>query len=185
MSWWQDYGLNKINYKMIAYIFLVIIIIVSSGNYLYKSERTVSAVFCSILFILIFVFFGQRWFNNTSTSSTGIPIPKTWPPVINTCPDYLTYYNAGGVGTCIDLIGIVDSKYASIFTSWTTSDVANPPPSSASNKFFPAIYNAGKTDMTATCSNTTCTGTGDKQDSKYYLNQLCMQRGLTWEGITN
>jgi hypothetical protein len=184
MSWWQDYGLNKINYKMLVYIFLVIIIIVSSGNYLYKSERTVSAVFCSILFILIFVFFGQRWFNN-SNSPTGIPTPKTWPPVINTCPDYLTYYNAGGTPNCIDLIGITNSQYNSIFNSWTSDDVTNPPPSSASNKFFPAVYQAGKTDMTSTCSNTSCSGKGDNMNSKYYLNQLCIARGLSWEGITN
>lgn len=74
-----------------------------------KSNRAISGIGYLILAILIFVFFGLRWFGKSGGSSTG-----QWPPIINACPDYLTRYDfkagsgatAGIIPTCIDTVGV-------------------------------------------------------------------------------
>lgn len=150
------------DYSFIAYIFVCIVVGLGVFTTLNNSGRTWSAIFGLILFILIFVFYGLRWFRDTTSvfRYTG-----QWPPMINMCPDYLVYFKDGmRRDTCVDLAGV--NRSGGLLQPWTKEDVNNPPANPA--KYFPHVYKPGMT--------------GDK------LKELCtkaMEYGLTWEGITN
>jgi len=152
---------GSISYSMIAYIFICIILGLTVPMQLMQSGRQLAALFCLVLFILIFIFYGMRWFSSSSlTNYTG-----SWPPIINTCPDYLLYYMRGKQATCIDMLGI--NRSGGLLKPWTKgSSPQNPPADDA--KYFPYIYKAG---MNPADVKKLCT--------------LAQQAGLTWEGITN
>ena len=82
---------------------------------LFRMNRALAAAIFLVLSIMIFVFFGLRWFTFAVGSTTK------WPPVINTCPDYLTSYQRtiGGksVTACVDLIGVSKNASLSVFPS--------------------------------------------------------------------
>jgi hypothetical protein len=102
--------------------------------------------------LYVCIIYGIRWFNNASSRAT------VWPPVINTCPDYLTYYERKKNGkiepSCIDTIGVAKKNGLKIFPKDGDSN-------SDDGCFFtiPAT-NAEKCQQT-------------------------INAGLTWEGITN
>ena len=153
---------RKISWSLIAYIFLCIVIGLGIPVTLNNSGRPISAVLCLILTILIFVFFGLRWFRGTNSvfAYTG-----TWPPIINMCPDYLIYYKkSDGSDTCIDRLGV--SKNA-VLKPWNDNDTPENPPGDYA-KYFPYVYKPG---TSAEQIGTLC--------------QAANQYGLTWEGIFN
>ncbi len=147
-------------YSMIAYILLCIVVGLTLFQRLNASGRTWAAILSTILVILIFVFFGLRWFGRNPTDV----YKGVWPPIINMCPDYLVYYKNGMQDTCIDMLGV--TRGGSL-RPWSKEDTpANPP--ADSNKYFPHVY---KPNL-----------------SGEQLKELCkatMDAGLTWEGITN
>jgi hypothetical protein len=150
------------NFAFIAYIFFSIAVGLSVPMYLYNSQRMMSAIITLILFIFVFIFFGVRWFSTGNVVGT---YTGSWPPLINTCPDYLVYFKKGTMDTCIDLIGVNRSNGA--LFPWSQDDSTSNPPSNT-NKYFPFIYKAGM--------------------SQSQLKVLCdsaQKLGLTWEGITN
>lgn len=160
------------DYYLIAYIFLVLITIFQASSTLFRSERSLAGIVVLILFILIFVFYGMRWFHGDRIASA---YKGSWPPVINTCPDYLTYYRykdgATVTDTCIDIIGVARSSSSSgaTLTPWSSSDNAeNPPSLSGSGKYFTKVYRPGMGPSA--------------------LSGLCAaarSSGLTWEGVTD
>jgi hypothetical protein len=93
------------SYKLIFYILFCIFVGLSVTMQLMRSKRAVSGIAYLILAVLIFVFFGLRWFGRE-----GDGIASQWPPIINACPDYLTKYNrvVNNVSTpvCIDMVGV-------------------------------------------------------------------------------
>lgn len=158
----EDLGLDKINWYMILYVFICCIILFQVGNYLYSSGRTTALAFTGILFILVFVFFGIRWFQHPVSTATK-RVTGPWPPIINTCPDYMTLVN----GKCADIVGIVNlQKTGGNLRSWTRDDT--PTTTTAANKYFNGIY--------APSLNV---------DQITALGQLATGFKLTWEGITD
>jgi hypothetical protein len=152
---------GSISYSMIAYIFLCIIVGTTVPMKLMQSGRQTAALVCLVFFILIFVFYGMRWFNtNSLTNYTG-----SWPPIINTCPDYLLYYMRDKQPTCVDMIGV--NRSGGLLKPWSKGDSPQNPPANDA-KYFPYIYKAG---MNAADVQNLCI--------------LAQQAGLTWEGITN
>ena len=154
--------LSTLNYSYIAYIFLSIIITITAVSQLMQSGRQWSTIMVGIFFILIFIFFSSRWFSSGKMKGyyTGI-----WPPLINTCPDYLVHYKKSGKDTCIDLIGV--NRSGGLLKCWVKGDtITNPPADDA--KYFNYTYKPGM--------------------SNSQLQVLCdnaQKAGLTWEGITN
>lgn len=155
------------DYSLLAYIFVSIAIILGVFSQLNGSGRTWSAILSLILLILIFVFYGMRWFEGTSAKFNAQP--GAWPPIINMCPDYLVYYKYGSGATakdtCVDMLGV--SKNGSLGV-WTDSDTASAPDYASSNKYFKHVY---KPELKSSELQTLCT--------------KAMDSGLTWEGITN
>jgi len=149
------------SYSLIAYVLFCIIFGLTVISMFMKTGRMVSALIGLILIALIFVFYGLRWFTNKSSV-----VSSSWPPVINTCPDYLVYYKSAVFGdTCVDLLGV--NRSSGSLMSWTKDMTPSKPPSGA-NYYFRNTYNPS---MTAPQVNSLCTAT--------------IQAGLTWEGITN
>jgi len=128
---------------------------------LFRSNRTISAFLYLILAVLVLVFFGLRWFQY---GTGGKDISGQWPPIVNTCPDYLTYYERTGAGntkvkSCIDLIGV--SRNSALKKMPPTFPGIVPTEDAAHKYFF---------DLT-----------GTQQE----LCQRCITNGLTWEGVSN
>jgi hypothetical protein len=151
----------EINYKLIAYVLFVIVTTMSALSYLYRSERIVAAVAVFILFVLIFTFYGIRWFKEGKSISTGNNANGPFPSVINTCPDFLSVMTKNdGTQVCIDTMGI--SRNKTILTTWTQGTTEE---TATSNHYFTNIYTPGMTDVSE-------------------LKTAAEGAMLSWEGIT-
>ena len=151
------------DYYFMIYIFLCIILWITAVVRLSQMPRPVSSIIVAVFFILIFIFYGIRWFYGPTIDNDP---NGTWPPIINMCPDYLVYFKNGSADTCVDLIGVNRSN--DTLVSWTTDNGFSNPPKDQ-KKYFNYIYKPG---MSADIIN----------------NVLCpaaKAAGLTWEGITN
>ena len=146
-------------------IFIVVALAVILGGTmkLTGSGSTLGAIVFFIGAIFVFVTYGMKWFNKNSIFS-GTPV--SWPPTINTCPDYLTYYgrqlaDGSKQDSCIDQIGI--SRNGSL-------------------KVFPKGGSAPTTDE---YYFSLATKSSDPVKKNQELCQRAITMGLTWEGITN
>lgn len=153
------------NIYLILYVLAAAAVVI--GGTMKLKEDTMSAVIFFMGGTFIFVVYGLRWFSSNNSILSQAPVP--WPPQINTCPDYLTYYEvkntAGAVTnkTCIDTVGVSNGY----MTKWPT-DGTIPAYSSSSSYYF--TIDTTETD-TAKRNTALC---AKAKDAK-----------LTWEGITN
>jgi hypothetical protein len=158
----------EINYKLAAYILLAAAIGIYGVMWFFKSGRSIGGVLYLVLAILIFVFFGLRWFGGVASSNA----PTAWPPVINSCPDYLTAFKRTVAGkqinTCIDTIGVSTKSYGNGgIKKWEPSMRFDNPPTDDGYYFdptMPAQTVGGVKPIEALCQRT-------------------MAAGLTWEGV--
>ena len=140
------------NIKLIIYI-IAAIIIVGYGSYqVYQYYEGLGALLYFVGSLYVCIIYGTRWFGPGANDSQ-----TSWPPIINTCPDYLSYYqrtkaDSSKVDTCIDTIGI--GSLVKKFNAASQSD----------DMFFEIP--SGAKDLNALC------------------NQAIAKK-LTWEGITN
>lgn len=148
-------------FSMIAYILLSIVIGLTVFQRLNAANRLWAAILATVLFILIFIFYGMRWFE---TKPNDV-YKGVWPPIINMCPDYLVYFKQGGKESCVDMVGV--NRSGGILKPWTKEDSPSNPPTDEA-KYFNYVYkpNMNKTKMRELC-------------------KAAMDYGLTWEGITN
>lgn len=141
------------------------IAIITGGTYkLYGMNQGVASLLFLIGSITIFIVYGIRWFGAKNSLFSNTPV--SWPPTINTCPDYLVYYGRkmedGTVqDTCIDAIGV--SKNGSL-------------------KIFPK---GGQSPTNADYYFSLATKSSDPAAKTAELCQRAITFGLTWEGITN
>lgn len=72
-------------------VYIVITIVIGSGflSWLYKRGQTTGAMILLVLLILVFTFYGLRWFPGGSLNGTTQPGNVAWPPIVNMCPDFL------------------------------------------------------------------------------------------------
>ena len=138
------------NIKLIIYI-IAAIIIVGYGSYqVYQYYEGLGALLYFIGSLYVCIIYGTRWFGPTK------PV-TSWPPIINTCPDFLSYYKRttsdGNMhDTCIDTFGI--GSYIKKFNAASQSD----------EMFF--NIPSGAKDLNTLCNR-------------------AIAKKLTWEGITN
>lgn len=153
---------------MISFAF-ILFILVSFGIILggiYKLYDGFGYTKGSILFGLgatyFAVVYGIRWFG--SDQSVFSPPSGSWPPVINTCPDYLTLYDRvvgnATIRTCIDRIGVSRTGAFPVFPSTGPAPIDD-------KYYFTIDQPAGKVTNNAD------------------LCKKAINAGLTWEGITN
>ena len=68
----------------------MICVVVGGGsvNFLYKRGQTMGAIGVLVLLILIFIFFGLRWFPGGKLNGSTTKA-QSWPPIVNMCPDFM------------------------------------------------------------------------------------------------
>jgi hypothetical protein len=152
------------NIYLLIFIVLAILTIMGGSFSLNKGGNTIGAILFLIGSIIIFIVYGLKWFSPGSTFSET---PVSWPPQINTCPDYLVLYNrtmpdGTTQNSCIDLIGVSKNGSLKVFPK-----DANPAPTGAD------YYFSLQTQST------------DPVAKNAELCQRAISFGLTWEGVTD
>jgi len=147
-------------------IFILVAVAVIAGGTYKVNELGMSAG--AFLFfagsLTIFIIYGIRWF---APNSIFAQTPVSWPPTLNSCPDYLTFYgrtlpNGTKKNACVDMIGV--SRNGSL-------------------KVFPR--GGGPEPVTDDYYFSLDTTASDPAGKNNELCQRAMSNGLTWEGITN
>lgn len=154
----QDY-LAKINWLSVAYIIFAIITTATGVNIIMPTGTSRAAIF-GVGAVLVFVFYYYRWFSNKNK-----PV-LYWPPVINSCPDYLTLVKSlpgTSIPGCVDMLGV------------------------STNGALKAITPKDLTGGNALASDKVFIFTSDDVLSPYAnvksVCNMCQQMGLTWEGV--
>ena len=152
------------NIYLIVYIIIACFVTIRYTFSLYQSGEAVTAFFFFIGATTLFVLYGLRWFGKDQSMLSNSPV--SWPPAMNTCPDYLTYYqlveNGAKYDMCIDMVGVSRNGGITKFPNSVS------PPAHDNSCYFPL-----KTES------------DDPEKKRAELCQRAMAAGLTWEGITN
>lgn len=149
----EDFNLKDFDIKLVIYVIGCILILTWGTYQILQAFQMLGAVVYFVGALYVCIIYGIRWFNKNSSSSAVV-----WPPVINTCPDYLTYYerqvNGKKVPSCIDTIGVSKNNGITIFPK------------------------GGDSNSDDKCFFTIPASIADKCSQ-------AINAGLTWEGITN
>ena len=162
------------NLYFILYVLLCIVVIAGTFYFNNSNDQKLAAYLMPVLFLVIAVFFGMRWFNSAGDSAIPTNVSPVWPPPnsINVCPDFLALRSDvnGSVTSyyCVDPLGVTTT--ASGLQQWSTS-------ASDSAKFPLGTMTAASTkDGITTAASTNLLAVGS-------LCQNCNKMGLTWEGV--
>jgi hypothetical protein len=154
--------------NILIYVLVTLAIGVGGTVALMRGGRSVAGIIYLIGAILIFVFFGLRWF----VYSTPKWQPKSWPPNINTCPDFLVFMQADLNGTpqdtCIDVQGV--STKPDVLKCWP-KDGRNPLISTDPGFYF------NKTKILASVD------ASNPVNVRRALANAAIEAGVSWEGI--
>lgn len=141
------------NIKLAIFIIGSIAFGIAGIMYFNSSQQYIGMAVFIPLTILILIVYGNRWFGPAGSANVTL---TSWPPQINTCPDFLTSYLLPGTppkSGCIDLIGMSTNG-----GFLKTNDITTPPSASG---FFELIKGESRQDL--------CT--------------RLQTAGLTWEGV--
>ena len=71
-------------------LYSLVCVVVGGGavNFLFKRGQTMGAIGVLVLLVLIFIFFGLRWFPDGNLNGSK-PQAQAWPPIVNMCPDFM------------------------------------------------------------------------------------------------
>ena len=115
------------DFWLIAYILLCVVIGGYSVSTLYKRSQTIGAMITLVLLILIFTFYGLRWFqggNLKGTTKGNVP----WPPIVNMCPDFMVAWkNTDGRMYCYDagnVYGLKSNNDSNLISSLTINGIS-------------------------------------------------------------
>ena len=102
-----------INWYLVLYIILSVIFVFYGTTSIYSTGQIRGVIF-GIGTSLVLIYYGLRWFGTPKVEV------KNWPPVINMCPDFLTFVpniKSGQTTTpgCVDLLGVSASTNSAIF----------------------------------------------------------------------
>jgi hypothetical protein len=127
---------------------------------------TARAVIYGLGATMVCIFYGYRWF-----ASNRVDVNKSWPPTINTCPDYLTYVaklpgdNQYG---CVDMLGV--SSNGGLQKS-LPSDILSGSSLASTNSAKVIPYSSQ--DVTSATS----------MAAVQTICNACSRAGVTWEGV--
>lgn len=147
------------NYALIVYTLFALGIALGGTSMLNQGERTYSAFMFLVASIVIFTYYGIRWFGDSDALKTSPYTSKSWPPVINMCPDFLTLYQRQvgnqNEAVCVDMVGVSSgiSKFTQAENAFNDQYIF---------QLFPNL-------------------TGDARIKA--LCEQCASKKLTWEGV--
>jgi hypothetical protein len=151
------WDLAKVNWYLVAYVLASIVGLVYGTQKVYATGQARGVIF-GIGALLVVLYFGLRWFGSK------IQKPKSWPPIINMCPDYLTYVSS--LPGCVDMLGVTT---ASAGLQKTLPSEVNSLQSSNSTKVFEFTSENVKDAKVASDLQRIC--------------DRCQSAGVTWEGV--
>lgn len=81
---------------------------------LYNRGQQIGAMALLVLLILVFLYYGLRWFPGGNLNGTK-PSKVAWPPIVNVCPDFMVSWTnkANGKVYCYDAANIYGLQAAS------------------------------------------------------------------------
>lgn len=156
---------QSFNIYLVIYILLSISVLGGGTYTIVNTGKTLSAVIFFIGVFIVLSVYGIKWF---SKGAVFAETPVSWPPTVNTCPDYLVHYgrtmpDGQKQDTCIDLIGVSKNGKLKVFPK----DGRSSEP--VDNDYYFSLITRSV-------------------DTKLKNQELCtraIENGLTWEGITN
>lgn len=159
--------LAKVNWYLFGYILASIVFLVYGTMQVYATGQIRGVIFAIGTF-LVLLYFGLQWF---AVQNTRV---KNWPPIINTCPDFLTFVpaipqTAGSttkVPGCVDMLGVSTSSSFPVVLPTTVGTLNIQSDSSKIFRYTSADVRAATTTETL---QPICTA--------------CQNAGLTWEGV--
>ena len=160
------------DFWVILYSLICVVVGAGSVSFLYKRDQSIAAMIALVLLILVFVFYGLRWFpggNLNGTKPTGGP----WPPIVNMCPDFMaSFVDSSKKVYCYDAANIYNMKSATAGTAGlaATSPTINGARQAAYLLQDPTATN--KNPLKTTLKNGASTLTQDS-NGKY----------IRWEGV--
>ena len=156
------------DYWFFLYIFIAVGICLGGVVFLIQSHRTLGGLLFLVGAILIFTFYGLRWFSGNVLRASKFDT-TSWPPVINLCPDFLSLYSTPAkdpktgknVMVCVDLIGVSKN-----LTSSNGIQKFIDPSNVYTDKYLFNLFQdkSGTARLNALC-------------------QECKDKGVTWEGV--
>jgi len=143
-------------------IFSIWVLVYGPYKLFYEMGQPIAALILFIFALILLIVFGIKWFNPTGGPFSQTPVS---PPMVNTCPDYLIYYNrkmpdGTTQNTCIDTVGVSKNGALSVYPK---SGVP------ADNKYYFPLT----------------TKSSDPAGRNAELCHNAVAYGLSWEGITN
>jgi len=164
--------ISKINWYMILYVIASAFFLVYGTSNVYSTGQIRGIIF-GIGAGLVLVYFGLKWFGTVQVKN------KSWPPVINMCPDYLTYIpdiksSASSTTTvpgCVDFLGVTTS------TNAASAFIKVEPIQSSIN-----ALNASMTTKVFKYTSLHIKNANSASDLQPICD-ACQNAGLTWEGV--
>lgn len=101
------------DFVFILYILFSLVVGLGGTYSLIQSERTLAGFLYFVGSVLILTFYGLRWFTGNALQTSRYD-SKSWPPIVNTCPDFLSLTERPISGSskkekvCVDLIGVAE-----------------------------------------------------------------------------
>jgi hypothetical protein len=77
------------DFSLIAYIVICVVVGGMFVSNLYKRMQSTAAMISLVFLILVFTFYGLRWFKDGSLKGSTADPKAPWPPIVNMCPDFL------------------------------------------------------------------------------------------------
>jgi hypothetical protein len=164
----------KVSFWMIVYIIICVVTASTSVNFLLQRGQQIGAMLLLILLILIYIFYGIKWFNSTT------PTPGTiqWPPIVNMCPDFMvSWTGSDGKIYCYD-----SSNIYNLQTGSNALDTVN------INGNMKAVYLIKDTSAVSTAKKLSEDTNGNKWPFAYKLQSPTLRSSVTssmmrWEGV--
>jgi len=164
----------KVSYWMILYILVCVVSASSSVNFLLQRGQQTAAMILLVLLILIYIFYGLRWFTDKNAQTPG---SIQWPPIVNMCPDFMVSWTGPDNKVyCYDSSNIYSLSAGSNGLSTVSINGVNKPVYLIKDP----SQNAGAKDLTADT-------TGSRWPLAYKLqtNAQSVTSGsvMRWEGV--
>jgi len=191
------YDTATINWYLVLYVVLSIVFLGFGTNAVFSTGQIRGVIF-GIGSALVLVYFGLKWFANPVAGTTE------WPPAINMCPDYLTFFpnlrinlagtpatppagtaaTAGVVtpttrGGCVDMLGVSLNRVLKKTTSSALEGLSTAVNMVSSSPNTYKIFQYSYDDFKAAITKG---GTEGSKDVENICN-ACRTAGITWEGV--
>jgi hypothetical protein len=142
------------NFLFILFVLVSIMSITGAFYFNYVAQKSIQAVLLGTGLIIFSIYFGLRWFRGgeIATEDAG-----TWPPSINSCPDFLSLMKVNDTYVCVDPVGVSNGG----MEKWTDTTQTDP-----KYLFNLSINKSGAERIKAICDE-------------------CKTKKVTWEGVWN